>query len=146
MFLLFIALKGALILKNNYPHHYKTLTEQQIGFRLFSKTHDTRSIKPVIEILGDGTIGIIRYANWTINHTIGIDNEGLKACFSALACFGNILNKIKIELKLMPSELLLVNNHRITHGRKSFDLTSGNRHFQQVYLEIDDIEAKWRSL
>jgi hypothetical protein len=76
------------------------------------------------------------------------DPTHLRKTISALAKLDKIINSDAniLELKLAPGELLMVNNHRVLHGRKAFTVGAGHRHFQQVYMEVDDIEAKWRCL
>ena len=76
------------------------------------------------------------------------DPTHLRKTISALAKLDKIINLDAniLELKLAPGELLMVNNHRVLHGRKAFTVGAGHRHFQQVYMEVDDIEAKWRCL
>ena len=55
--------------------------------------------------------------------------------------------EISIALKMRPTQMLFVNNHRVLHGRNSFIADRDtNRHFQQAYIDIDDIEACWRQL
>lgn len=126
---------------------YSRLTKEPMGFRLFSDTHDTRSIAPVINLDMNGELGALRFANWAFQP---IENEPkyLRKTISALAKLSEIINSDAniLELKLEPGELLMVNNHRVLHGRKAFKVGTGQRHFQQVYMEVDDIEAKWRCL
>ena len=55
--------------------------------------------------------------------------------------------EISIALKIRPTQMLFVNNHRVLHGRNSFIADKyTNRHFQQAYIDIDDIEAHCRQL
>jgi hypothetical protein len=43
---------------------YSRLTQEPMGFRLFSDTHDTRSIEPIISLNKNGELGVLRFANW----------------------------------------------------------------------------------
>lgn len=33
----------------------------------------------------------------------------------------------------------MVHGHRLLHGRTAFDLSSGRRHLQDTYFEMDDV-------
>jgi len=140
-------LNAALILQRQHPELFETLARQKIGFRLFSESHDTRHIGHTIELSDDNKIVAVRYANWAF-HPISHDQKYLREYFSALKAFGEIIHAKShvLKIRLAPGDLLLVNNQRVLHGRETFDSASGNRHFQQVYMEIDDLEARWRAL
>ena len=39
-------------------------------------------------------------------------------------------------------DLFSFNNRRVLHGRKAFDMNSGNRHLQGYYIDRDEIESR----
>lgn len=41
---------------------------------------------------------------------------------------------------------MVVNNHRVLYGRSVFRPETGNRHFQQVYMEMDGLLGRLRKL
>lgn len=47
-----------------------------------------------------------------------------------------------IEVKLHEGDLVAFNNRMILHGRNSFDLNGGARHFQGCYVNIDAYKSK----
>lgn len=109
--------------------------------------HDTRTISTIISVDDEGQPDVIRYANWAFQH-VDASQRAMKEVGIALAKFAAIVEapENNIQLKLQPGEMLLVNNNQVLHGRLPFDPTTGERHFQQVYMEIDDIEARHRCL
>ena len=54
--------------------------------------------------------------------------------------------KFKIEFKLMPGDLLMMDNHRLLHGRTSYNPNEGKRYLQGCYIDYDSSEGKLRHL
>lgn len=46
------------------------------------------------------------------------------------------------EHKLQPGDLIVFNNRRFLHGRNSFNLNGGVRHFQGCYINSDEYKSK----
>ena len=55
-------------------------------------------------------------------------------------------DKYRIEFKLQPKDLLMMDNYRLLHGRTEFDANEGNRFLQGCYLDFDSTEGKLRHL
>ena len=51
-----------------------------------------------------------------------------------------------LNLRLDPGCLIAYNNNRVLHGRASFDPTTGERHLQGCYLNLEDLQSKLRLL
>jgi gamma-butyrobetaine dioxygenase len=49
-------------------------------------------------------------------------------------------------MKLQPGELIAYDNNRVLHGRKSFDPSSGERHLQGCYMNMEDLDSALRLL
>ena len=54
--------------------------------------------------------------------------------------------KFRIEFKLMPGDLIMMDNHRLLHGRTAFDANEGKRFLQGCYIDYDSSEGKLRHL
>ena len=54
--------------------------------------------------------------------------------------------KYRIEFKLEEKDLLMMDNHRLLHGRTKYDVSEGNRFLQGCYLDFDSTEGKLRHL
>ena len=52
----------------------------------------------------------------------------------------------KIEFKLVPGDLMMMDNYRLLHGRTAFDLNEGSRYLQGCYIDYDSTEGKLRHL
>ena len=52
----------------------------------------------------------------------------------------------KIEFKLMPGDLLMMDNYRLLHGRTAYNPNEGKRYLQGCYIDYDSSEGKLRHL
>ena len=55
-------------------------------------------------------------------------------------------NEYKIEFKLFPGDLLMMDNYRLLHGRTSYDSSEGDRFLQGCYIDYDSTEGKLKHL
>ena len=77
-----------------------------------------------------------------------LDKKKLDIYYKARKRLSDLYNskKYRIEFKLMPGDLLMMDNHRSLHGRTSFDASQGNRFLQGCYIDYDSTEGKLRHL
>ena len=54
--------------------------------------------------------------------------------------------KNRIEFKLSPKDLIMMDNYRVLHGRTEYDPKEGNRFLQGCYIDFDSTEGKLRHL
>ena len=55
-------------------------------------------------------------------------------------------DKYRIEFKLSPKDLIMMDNHRLLHGRTAYETKEGNRFLQGCYIDHDATEGKLRRL
>ena len=55
-------------------------------------------------------------------------------------------NKYRVEFKLAPKDLLMMDNHRLLHGRTAYDTSEGKRFLQGCYIDFDSTEGKLKHL
>jgi gamma-butyrobetaine dioxygenase len=53
---------------------------------------------------------------------------------------------MELEFKMEPGDMISFNNRRILHARKEFDPSTGERHLQGTYIDLDDFYSRFRSL
>jgi gamma-butyrobetaine dioxygenase len=51
-----------------------------------------------------------------------------------------------VEFKMVAGDVLVVDNHRVLHGRRPFDPSVGRRHLQGCYIDHDGPATMWRML
>lgn len=134
-------------LRTQNPGGFDFLTRKSVSFQLYSKTADTMTESPPIILDGRENLHILRYANWTVQ-PIRMPLRDTERYYAAHSSLSEIINAPANQLvcKILPGEMAVVNNHRILHGRNAFRAKSGERHFQQVYMEMDDLMGRLRIL
>ena len=73
-----------------------------------------------------------------------LDKEELDLYYQARKKLSEMYNsdKYRIEFKLAPKDLMMMDNHRLLHGRTSYDSSEGRRFLQGCYLDLDSTEGK----
>ena len=57
-----------------------------------------------------------------------------------------IRDRFRIEFKLMSGDIMMMDNHRLLHGRTVYDANEGKRFLQGCYIDYDSSEGKIRHL
>ena len=55
-------------------------------------------------------------------------------------------DQYRIEFKLQPKDLLMMDNYRLLHGRTEFDANEGSRFLQGCYLDFDSTAVSYTHL
>ncbi|MGL5867348.1 MAG: TauD/TfdA family dioxygenase [Dermatophilaceae bacterium] len=130
-------------LDRHEPDALRVLTTFDVEFRLWSRQADTLSRCPPITLDASGRLAILRYANWTVQPLVTVPFDMVPAWYDAWRSLARRINapENRVTYRCQPGEALLINNHRVLHGRDAFDNGEGARHFQQVYMELDDLSG-----
>ena len=77
-----------------------------------------------------------------------MDKEKLELYYSARKKISELYNSddYRIEFKLRSGDLLMMDNHRLLHGRTTYDANEGNRFLQGCYIDYDSTEGKLKHL
>ena len=77
-----------------------------------------------------------------------MDKEKLELYYAARKKISELYNSnnYRIEFKLMPGDLLMMDNYRLLHGRTTYDANEGNRFLQGCYNHYDSTESKLNHL
>ena len=77
-----------------------------------------------------------------------MNKKKLDKYYSARKFLSDLYNsdEYRIEFKLMPGDLMMMDNHRLLHGRTSYDPNEGNRFLQGCYIDYDSSEGRLRHL
>ncbi len=125
------------------PEALRIMTEYAVQFRLWSKNADTLSQHPPVILDEQGNLAVLRYANWTVQPLKTVPFDVVPGWYDAWRALAERINapENRVSYRCLPGEILLINNHRVLHGRDAFDDGEGTRHFQQVYMELDDLSG-----
>ena len=101
----------------------------------------------VISVSADGVVEGIRYNGNSIGQ-LDLPDELIEPVYSALEQFESILYDRDLwwRPRLAPGDLLVIDNHRVLHGREAFDASSAERHIQCCNVERDDFHNNYRRL
>ena len=134
-------------LKNKHPEFYKILTEVKVRFRFIDKEVILENISPLIELFEDKSFKQVRFSP-RLDYVPILDKERLDLYYQARKKLSEMYNsdKYKIEFKLEPKDLMMMDNHRLLHGRAAYETKEGERHLQGCYIDYDSTEGKLRHL
>jgi len=135
---------AAQILRVIAPDDFEVLASTPVRFGWRDAGNSFEASKPVIELALDGSIKCIRYNNRSFR-SIDAPVEQRRAWRKAILALADILDApgSGIELKLGSGDLLIFDNSRILHGRRSFvDSPIRVRHLQGAYADRDGLYSK----
>lgn len=128
-----------------YPDRFRLLAETPIQFRQFYQDWQYFYVKssPVIKLNDRGDVVSINFAhshasNWNLPF------DRMEEFYQAYSTFFNYLKNpdYQYSFRLEKGDCLLMNNNRILHGRKPFDLSSGSRLLRVGYLVWDHLTGR----
>jgi gamma-butyrobetaine dioxygenase len=129
------------------PAAFDLLTTQPLEYRFHDNRCDIRSASTMIEIDCNGNLQRIRFNNWLRGASL-FPEPIVAPMYAAIGRFWRMLRdpKYQLHLRLRPGELIAYNNHRVLHGRAPFDASSGERHLQGCYINLEDLDSTLRLL
>jgi gamma-butyrobetaine dioxygenase len=127
---------------------FDLLTQVPISFgSKVDDRDDWRVLGRVISVSADGEIEGIRYNGNSIGQ-LDLPDDLIEPTYQALEAFETILYDKSLwwQPLLQPGDLLIVDNHRVLHGREAFDPELGVRHLQTCSVDRDDFHNRYRRL
>ena len=134
-------------LKNKHPEFYKVLTEVKVRFRFIDREVILETIAPLIELHEDKSLKQVRFSP-RLDYVPILEKEKLDLYYQARKKLSEMYNsnKYRIEFKLEPKDLIMMDNYRLLHGRTSYETKEGERYLQGCYIDYDSTEGKLRHL
>jgi gamma-butyrobetaine dioxygenase len=126
---------------------FEVLATQPVEFRFHDESCDIRHTGPVLEIDRDGTLTRVRFNNW-LRGTLDNTSDRVAPFYAALGQFWQLLRdpQYRLELRHEPGHLITYDNNRVLHGRAPFDPSTGERHLQGCYLNLENVDSTLRLL
>ncbi|XP_076441734.1 gamma-butyrobetaine dioxygenase-like [Babylonia areolata] len=133
--------------RETHPDHFTTLTMVPATFQ---KVHYDRDYpvemkcqRPHIVLNHyDEIVGV----NWApaFEGPLAVKQEDVMPYYAAYEAFAKAVKFSPhiLEYQLKPGDLVIFNNRRILHGRRSFDLNGGVRHLWGCYINIDHFKNR----
>ena len=134
-------------LRKNHQDIFKILTRTKVRFRFVDKTIILENWGELIELDENKKIKQVRYST-RLDYVPALEKKELKLFYKARKLIADLYasSKFEIRFKLNKGDLLMMDNHRLLHGRTSYDVREGNRYLKGCYIDHDSTEGKLRHL
>ena len=134
-------------LKKDFPDYYKILTEIKVRFQFIDQNVFLEDWAEMIQLNELGDFKQVRFSP-RLDFVPLMDKEKLELYYAARKKISELYNSdnFRIEFKLKPGDLLMMDNYRLLHGRTTYDVNEGNRFLQGCYIDYDSTEGKLKHL
>ena len=129
------------------PAAFETLTTTPVPFRYRSADCDVTMSAAMIRLDHRDEFDEVRYSN-ALLAPVGVDPDRMTELYRAMRVFTSLLRseEFALRFRLEPGDVMTFDNHRVLHGRDSFDPQSGPRLLQGCYVDRDDFLSRLRML
>jgi gamma-butyrobetaine dioxygenase len=135
-------------LKDRHPDYYKILTEYKVPFRYTTHSQDVRAKQRIIEIdPNNGEVSGINFSQHLAD-IFDFPQSEMDMFYPAYRKFGQMLQdpRYLMMFRLNAGECIVFDNHRVAHGRTSFEEGEGQRHLRGCYIDRGDLRSTYRVL
>ena len=134
-------------LKKEYFDYYKILSEIKVRFRFIDKEVVLEDWSELIKLDENKDFKQVRFSP-RLDYVPILEKDKLDLYYKARKKLSEMYNsdKYRIEFKLSPKDLIMMDNHRLLHGRTAYQTKEGNRFLQGCYIDYDSTEGKLRHL
>ena len=134
-------------LKKDFPKYYKILSEVKVRFQFVDQSVVLEDWAEMIRIDENGEFKQVRFSP-RLDFVPLLDLDKLELYFNARKKISELYNsdKYRIQFKLSPGDLLMMDNYRLLHGRTAYDSNEGDRFLQGCYIDYDSTDGKLKHL
>ena len=134
-------------LKKEFPEFYNILTEVKIRFQFKDQSVVLESWAEMIQLDKNNEFKQVRFSP-RLDFVPLLEKKKLELFYSARKKISELYNSddYRLEFKLNSGDLLMMDNHRLLHGRTSYNVNEGNRFLQGCYIDYDSTEGKLKHL
>ena len=134
-------------LKKDFRDYYNILTEVKVRFQFIDQSVILEDWAEMIQLSEKGEFKQVRFSP-RLDFVPLIEKNKLELFYSARKKISELYNsyQYRVEFRLNPGDLLMMDNYRLLHGRTSYDTNQGNRFLQGCYIDYDSTEGKLKHL
>ncbi len=134
-------------LKKEHPSFFQILTEIKVRFQFVDDNVVLEDWAEMIQLDENKRLKQVRFSP-RLDFVPLMDKEKLELYYAARNKISEMYNseKFRIEFKLKPGDLLMMDNYRLLHGRTEYNANEGNRFLQGCYIDYDSTEGKLKYL
>jgi gamma-butyrobetaine dioxygenase len=124
------------------PAGFKLLAERAVTFRYSDATAELRTTATIVELDSEGSVRGVRFNPRSMQDP-SMATDDLAAWYEGYLLFARLVAdpRFHIRFRLDPGDLFVVDNRRVLHGRTAFEATSGTRHLQGCYADVDGLRS-----
>ena len=134
-------------LKKDFPKYYKILSEVKVRFQFVDQSVVLEDWAEMIKVDENGEFKQVRFSP-RLDFVPLLDLDKLELYYNARKKISELYNsdKYRIQFKLSPGDLLMMDNYRLLHGRTAYDSNEGDRFLQGCYIDYDSTDGKLKHL
>ena len=134
-------------LKKEHPSFFQILTEIKVRFQFVDDNVVLEDWAEMIQLDENKRLKQVRFSP-RLDFVPLMDKEKLELYYAARNKISEMYNseKFRIEFRLKPGDLLMMDNYRLLHGRTEYNANEGNRFLQGCYIDYDSTEGKLKHL
>ena len=134
-------------LKKENPEYFEILTKVKVRFQFIDKDVVLEDWSELIQLDEEKKFKQVRFSP-RLDFVPILEKKELDLYYKARKKISDLYNskRFRIEFKLNQGDLLMMDNHRLLHGRTEFDVNEGNRFLQGCYIDFDSTEGKLRHI
>ena len=134
-------------LRNHDLEAFNALTTTKVRFEFKDSSIILQNWGELIELDEDNDLKQVRYST-RVEYVPPMDQTRLDSFYRARKILSDLYSSSDFELKfrLEQGDIMMFDNHRLLHGRTSYDSNEGLRHLQGCYLDFDSTDGKFRHL
>tara|TARA_Y100000590_G_scaffold131932_1_gene150717 strand:+ start:1205 stop:2308 length:1104 start_codon:yes stop_codon:yes gene_type:complete len=134
-------------LKKKDPDAYKILSEVKVRFKFIDKNVVLEDWSELIHLDENKEFKQVRFSP-RLDYVPVLEKNKLDLYYKSRKKLSDLYNSknYRIEFKLEPKDLMIMDNYRVLHGRTKFDPKEGKRFLQGCYIDFDSTEGKLRHL
>jgi len=134
-------------LKKDFPKYYKILSEVKVRFQFVDQSVILEDWAEMIRVDENGEFKQVRFSP-RLDFVPLLDLDKLELYYNARKKISELYNydKYRIQFKLSPGDLLMMDNYRLLHGRTAYDSNEGDRFLQGCYIDYDSTDGKLKHL
>ena len=134
-------------LKYEDPEAYKILSEIKVRFKFTDKSVVLEDWSELIHLDDNKEFKQVRFSP-RLDYVPILEKNKLDLYYKARKKLSDLYNseKNRIKFRLVPKDLIMMDNYRILHGRTKFNPEEGKRFLQGCYIDFDSTEGKLRHL
>jgi gamma-butyrobetaine dioxygenase len=137
--------RAAIVLRENDPESFDVLSNRLFHFEYLNPTTHLTNTAPIIKVDSMEEIVEIRWNDRSMQPPY--NDVDIEEVYDALRAFAVIVNDPANmhEFRLEPGHCVIFDNTRLLHSRTGFE-SSGKRHLQGAYADLDSLISKWSIL